>query len=261
MRNDGSYAQEFSISMGAPGMEPLEQRVDRLEAMVSAHLEQTAEKVALSPNQAVGGGAAAGFGSFIKWMGAEAPKFLAAAVLLVMGYYIKDSVDLSIKQRQLDLSYAKEMQGFLQKMADESADTAQLESTAIVLASYGKAALPSLLNEMRHSGMRADAAATAMSLLGIIDHEAVCQALPSVLRSRGRQYEWQVHLKAVHLLADNNCTEAVKPLKKYREIVVQANNGQNAAFKDIVLKLPNAPAEDYKYLLEGIDKSLKMLDR
>ena len=49
-------------------------------------------------------------------MGAELPRFLNAVVVLLVGWGIKDSVDLSIKQRQLDLSYAKEMQGLLQAM-------------------------------------------------------------------------------------------------------------------------------------------------
>ena len=42
-------------------------------------------------------------------------EFLFGVALLVLAFGIKDSVDLAIKERQLDLSYAKEMQALLRR--------------------------------------------------------------------------------------------------------------------------------------------------
>ena len=131
---------------------------DRLARLEEA--AQAAKSSGATPVSASGGGTgvAAAAKGFVRWMGAELPKFLTAFILLWFGWGIKDSVDLSIKQRQLDLSYAKEMQGLLQRMGDKDAEMTQLQSTAVVLASYGAPALPSLLSELSQGGLRADAA-------------------------------------------------------------------------------------------------------
>lgn len=248
-------------------MATLEKRLKRLESRVNRfmpsidkrleHLEETVPRVdgAESWRSRI----FAASQRFIGWMGAELPKFLTAILLAFFGWGIKDSVDLSIKQRQLDLSYAKEMQGLLQTMGKQDAEMTQLESTAVVLASYGEAALPPLLSELRYGGLRADAAAAGISALALTRPDAVCEVLPRVLSNRARQYDWQVQLKAIRMLGENGCKKAAGPLAVYRTLVTAAAKGDSAAFEEIVRELPQSPAEDYKRILTSIDRSMEML--
>jgi len=193
-------------------------------------------------------------------MGAELPKFLAATVLLYFGWAIKDSVDLAIKQRQLDLSYAREMQGLLQQMGKEGVDNSVLESSAVVLATYGDAALPALVTELRYTGLRADAAAVGLSTLTMTRPKAVCEFLPRVLVNRGQKYDWQAHLQVVRLLGESECMSAAALLRGHRQIVVAARDGDAARFQEFVRAPPLAPEEDYPRLLAAIDRSLLLLE-
>lgn len=197
---------------------------------------------------------------FIAWMGGELPKLVGAAVLLVLGFALKDSVDLAIKQRQLDLSYSKEMQGLLQKMAEQTEMNA-LQATAVVLASYGEAALPALLSELRNTGLRADAAEQGLAALALRNPAPVCEALPRVLRLKSRQYDWQIHQKIVRMLGEQDCRDAVKPLHRYRILVDEAANGRPARFEALVRQAPLAPAEEYPRLIRTIDRSLQQLQQ
>jgi hypothetical protein len=235
-------------------MTSMEERLQRVEAELDR-----LRSLAATPKAGFGGALAAGIKRFVAWMGAELPKFLTAFVLLWFGWGIKDSVDLSIKQRQLDLSYAKEMQGLLQKMGERDAEMTQLQSTAVVLASYGAPALPSLLNELSYGGLRADAAITGITSLALTQPAPVCEALPRVLSNRGRRFDWLVQSKAVVLLGENHCTAAIGPLTDYRAAVAAAAQGKPAAFAEVVKALPID--EHYPRLLAALDRALAQLKR
>lgn len=195
---------------------------------------------------------------FAAWMGAELPKLLAAAVLLVLGFALKDSVDLAIRQRQLDLSYSKEMQGLLLQLSGGGA-LPQLQSAAVVLASYGVAALPALMSELRYPGLRGDAALEGLNVLALREPEAVCTALPRVLALRG-QYDWLAQQRVVLLLGQHGCSQARAALQRYRGLVAAAAQGRPAAFEALVREPPAGPQEVYPRLLKSVDAALAMLD-
>jgi hypothetical protein len=201
------------------------------------------------------------FGRFVAWMGAELPKLITGLVVIAVAFGIKDSVDLSIRQRQLDLSFAKEMQSLLKDMGAKGAERATIEANAIVIASYGEAALAPLMNELRQSELRAEGAATGLSALALTVPKAVCDALPRILENRARQFDWQAQLRVVRILGETECRSAEKALLKYRSVVAAAEKGDTVAFKRIVSELPQAPTADYPVLLKAIDESLEMLKR
>jgi hypothetical protein len=243
-------------------MASIEERLDRVERELDRLRPSLDQRVARL-EQASHPGAAPDprRKRFVAWMGAELPKFLTAGVLLLVGWWLKDSVDLAIKQRQLDLSYAKELQGLLQTMGDPAADMVKLEATAVVIASYGDAALPPLLSELRRTGLRADAAAAGIATLALTRPDSVCDALPQVLGHRGQQYDWQAHLKVVRLLGANGCRQGVDALQSYATVVRDASLGNAAGFEALVSAPPPAPAENYPQLLEEIEASLRRIER
>lgn len=202
---------------------------------------------------------------FAAWMGAELPKLLAAAVLLVLGFALKDSVDLAIKQRQLDLSYTKEMQGLLQQLygqgreAGRAPTEAELRSAAILLAAYGEPALPGLLSVLRGRGIDALAAAEGLNALALREPALVCAALPRVLSLR-RQYEWQAHELAVQMIGQHGCRGARATLARYLALVESAAAGRPQGYEALVREPPAAPAEDYPRLQHTLKQALDQLD-
>lgn len=203
---------------------------------------------------------------FAAWMGAELPKLLGAAVILVLGFALKDSVDLAIKQRQLDLSYTKEMQGLLQQLYGQGREPgrppseAELKSAAILLAAYGEPALPGLLSVLRGSGLETLAAAEGLNALALREPALVCAALPRVLALR-RQYEWQAHELVVQMLGQHGCRQARPALQRYLALVEAAAAGRPQAFETLLRQPPEGPAEVYPRLQRSVSLALQQLDR
>ena len=194
---------------------------------------------------------------FLAWMGAELPKLLAAIVVLVLGFALKDSVDLAIKQRQLDLSYTKEMQGLLQQLSGGGTE-AQLQSAAVLLASYGEPALPGLMSTLRRPGLGGEAAAEGLNVLALREPELVCTALPRLLGLR-RQYDWQAHEKVVLMLGQHGCKAARPALLQYQQLVEAARAGQRQRFEALLREPPAGPEEVYPRLSQSVKQALEML--
>ena len=97
-------------------METMEERLARLENLLAS--------------QATAPPPPSGLARLAAMFWTELPKLLAAVVLLVLGFALKDSVDLAIKQRQLDLGYSKEMQSLLLQL-NEGGSLPELQSAAV----------------------------------------------------------------------------------------------------------------------------------
>lgn len=193
------------------------------------------------------------------WMGAEAPKLLASVVVLVLGFWIKDSVDLSIKQRQLDLSYTKEMLAVLQKLTEED-DLGKLNNTAVVLASFGEPALPALLMELRRTDLHAVAATRGLEAMAVRDPELLCRVLPPLLLKRNQHYDIAAHRTLVGLIGDNGCRKALPQLRRYRDLVDAAVAGRPEALRERIGGDIAAPAEAYPRLKKVVDEAVGNLE-
>ncbi len=193
------------------------------------------------------------------WMGAEAPKLIASIVILVLGFWIKDSVDLAIKQRQLDLSYTKEMLGLLQKLTEEE-DVGKLKNHAVVLASFGEPALPALLMELRRADLHAVAAQHGLEAMAVREPELLCRLLPPLLLKRNLHYDIGAHRTLVELIGDNGCRKALPQLRRYRDLVDAAVAGRPDALRQRIGGDIPAPAEAYPRLKKAVDEALANLE-
>ena len=193
------------------------------------------------------------------WMGAEAPKLIASIVVLVLGFWIKDSVDLAIKQRQLDLSYTKEMLALLQKLTEEE-DLGKLNNNAVVLASFGEPALPALLMELRRTDLHAVAATRGLEAMAVREPEALCRVLPPLLLKRNQHYDIGAHRILLSLIGDNGCTKALPQLRRYRDLVNAAAAGKPEALRQRIGGEIAAPAEAYPRLKQAVDEAIANLE-
>ncbi|MFG6430412.1 hypothetical protein [Roseateles sp. LYH14W] len=193
------------------------------------------------------------------WMGAEAPKLIASITILVLGFWIKDSVDLAIKQRQLDLSYTKEMLGLLQKLTEEE-DLGKLNNSAVVLASFGEPALPALLMELRRPDLHAVAATRGLEAMAVREPQTLCRVLPPLLLKRNQHYDIGAHRTLVTLIGDNGCGKALPQLRRYRDLVNLAVAGKPDDLRQRIGGDIAAPAEAYARLKQVVDEAITNLD-
>ena len=193
------------------------------------------------------------------WMGAEGPKLLASIVVLVLGFWIKDSVDLAIKQRQLDLSYTKEMLALLQQLTQED-DLGKLNNAAVVLASFGEPALPALLMELRRPDLHAVAATRGLEAMAVREPDTLCRVLPPLLLKRNQHYDLTAHRALVGLIGDNGCRKALPQLRRYRDLVNAAVAGKPAELRERIGGDIAAPAEAYPRLKQAVDDAIANLE-
>jgi len=233
-------------------LDHIESEIGQLKPSLTERLARLEAAAAAAPKPPPKGRGA----RLLAWMGAEAPKFLAAVVLLVVTYWIKDSVDLAIKKQQLQLAYSKEMQTHLEHMAAANADRDTIERSAMLLAAYGEPAIIPLLNEARNDGLRGAAAESGLRFLALTDPEAVCRVLTRALQNRSRLFGWQGHLRIVRSLGDSGCSGARPVLERYRDALRAAAAGGAA---DLFADEPKA--DGLQQLQQEVERSLQRLAR
>ncbi|RQS65767.1 hypothetical protein DID96_25410 [Burkholderia sp. Bp8963] len=196
---------------------------------------------------------------FLTWMGPALPSLFGSIVLAVLGYFIKDSVDLALQRQTVQLSYAKEMQAQLDVMAKADADVDTSERAAVLLSLYGEHAITPLLYEMRYGGNRALGAEAGLRALALTDAPSVCRVLPSVIERPTKQFGWEVHMRVIRVLGAAYCTKAEPLLVEYRRLVLDARQGKSVAYFD---RIADTPKDDqFQQLSDTLDQNIKILSR
>jgi hypothetical protein len=198
----------------------LEQRIEKLEATVK-------------PPES-----GSRFMKFVRWMGPALPTLIGSAVLLILGYMVKDSVDQSIRRQQLQMSFAKDAQEHLKVMATRETPITQVEQAAVSVATYGPSSTLLLVNEMRKGGNRAVGAEAGLQMVAIMDPEPVCRILERVLANRAKLLGWEEHMRLTRVLGVGDCREAAPMLRDHERAVAAAIAG-NA--DDVKALVPNVP--------------------
>lgn len=148
------------------------------------------------------------------------PPILSGVVILWLGYLAKDSFDQAIRRQQVELAYAKEMQGLLLQLSDPNTGERQAIAAATTLTAFGSYAVIPLIHELQaDDDIRPVAAQEGLRALALKDREGVCQSLEAVLRNRTQLYCWQTHKNIIGLLGEIGCREALSGLEDYQAIL------------------------------------------
>lgn len=203
-----------------------------------------------------------GFARFFAWIGPAMPQLLASVVMLVLGFWIKDSVDLAIRQQELQLSFVKEMKEQLEAMAKKEATLEDIERAAVLVAAFGQPAVMPLLNELRYGGNRALGAESGLRALAFMNTEAVCELVPRVVASPARMLAWEGHMGAARILAAGKCTAALPVLRAHIQVIERVRDGQ-APEHELTALASHVPkeVEDRKEWLKVLHESVAVLSR
>ncbi|HUS07274.1 MAG TPA: hypothetical protein VMZ52_13290 [Bryobacteraceae bacterium] len=183
---------------------------------------------------------------------ASLSSLLSGLVIAVVAYFLTGSVNNALQERQLQFSNAKEMQELLSRMADPKTLIPDKESTALVLANFGRYAIAPLLNEIE-SGQegRMTAGERGLQAIGFSDPTNACRELRRVVEKPSRIFHWYTHAAVIRLLRDGDCRDVLPVLQRY----------QSADPKSLYRDDPAPSPEDLGRVKQELENTLHALRR
>jgi hypothetical protein len=149
------------------------------------------------------------------WLQALSP-FATSLALLLVGYWLNDSVKAAIEREQLNLDYAKEMRDLI-KDFDESTTQPAADANAIGLAMYGTHAILPLVQRLEGGDVANLAAEKGLSLLGSSNPSAACPAFATVINDKARRFQWQTHKTILKVMGQSDCVNAIGDITAYKK--------------------------------------------
>lgn len=146
---------------------------------------------------------------------------VVTVLMFFLGYFLKDSVDLVLKERTLALNSGRAVQGVVQKLATPGLTPGERTAIAIGLAEFGDFATGPLVRQLRNRGDdNAKAAMEGLRTVALSQLAATCSGLAGVLEDQRRAYYpiWS-HQRAAQLLGELRCTDALTALRAYKTIL------------------------------------------
>jgi hypothetical protein len=154
---------------------------------------------------------------FFRWLLDVLKALLPSIVLFFLGLSFKDTVEQSLRQRQLQLDAIKSMQTLSKEFQNSSITLPDARADAAQLAAYGSFAVPLLVNVLEIGNQNTVMGAEdGLRMVARSDPKSVCDGARGIIRNRTGLYHWRTHLSALRLLEDAGCTEALPELEGYQ---------------------------------------------
>ena len=193
-----------------PSLIDIQQRIAELDARLEnalaldARLKTLEDKVSKQ-----------GHSSFRDWMAALAP-YVSGLVVLFVGFWIKDSVELAVQKQQLDLNYATQMRDLIQGF-DKADSQADANGNAVALSLFGKYAVLPLVERLESGDVANLAAERGLRDIGDSHSQAICSEFAGIIDDKAHRFTWQTHKTMIRVIGQScfdRRTRAV--LMKYR---------------------------------------------
>lgn len=186
------------------------------------------------------------------------PQLFSSVVMLVLGFAVKDSVDIAIRQQQLQQNFAAGARSGLEQMTREGAGPEVTKQAAAVIAAFGSAAVMPLVNELRAGGNRTVGAEAGLGALTLTEPEAVCSALRRALAHSGQWLQAEAYMATVRTLALADCTDALAVLRDHRVRLGAASAAGGETTRPLMEQRPTP--QQLKSAIEEVDKAIALLD-
>jgi len=134
--------------------------------------------------------------------------YLSGLIILIVGFWLKDSVSMAFQREQLDLNYVKDVRELIQNF-DQATEQSSADTNAIALAMYGKFALVPLIERLESGDVAKIAAERGLRLIGANQPEAACPRFANLLDDPSPRFTWQTHKTIIRLLGASGCVEDI----------------------------------------------------
>jgi len=141
--------------------------------------------------------------------------YVSGLVVLLVGFWIKDSVTLALQREQLDLEYVKQMRDLI-KDFDQAPNQAEADADAVGLAMYGQHAIIPLVERLEGGDVASLAAERGLGLIGSNDPAVACPKFAGVVADRARRFKWQTHKTMIKVIGRSACVQTAAMLQEYR---------------------------------------------
>jgi hypothetical protein len=182
---------------------------------------------------------------------------IPSLILFWVTYSIKDSVDMALHERQLQLDYVKEMGKLDSAMQEPKLTPENATNNAIQLAAFGKYSIPFFLHVLEGGNQISIAGAIqGLHMMSMTEPDEVCRQLTMVISNRTALYKWTTHLAAMKLLGEAGCGSSTRTVNDYNDALQSAD-----ILKTWVSPLPSPNPKEYSELKEQVAATLKVLER
>ena len=147
--------------------------------------------------------------------------YLSGLIILIVGFWLKDSVTMAFQREQLDLSYVKDVRVLIENF-DKATEQSSADTNAIALAMYGKFALVPLIERLETGDVAKIAAERGLRLVGANQPEAACPRFANLLDDPSPRFTWQTHKTIIRLLGSSGCIQDIGLLETYIVTLDQA---------------------------------------
>jgi hypothetical protein len=237
-------------------MTDVEQRVAAVEARLESAFALDARLKTIEGDlRKVKGGS-----SLRDWLQTLGP-YIGGLVVLLVGYWIKDSVTLALEREKLNLAYAQQMPALL-KTLDESDSQQVADRNAVALAMYGKYAISPLLDRLELGGdVLPLAAQRGLRIVGFQDSVEACPTFRRVINDRTHRFKWQTHKTLIRVIGQSECADARADLESYRAALAQLGSDDTRlqAFAQRYSTADGFDAETVSSLTSEIDRALAII--
>jgi hypothetical protein len=131
---------------------------------------------------------------------------IPSIVILIATYKIKDSVDMALQERQLQLQNVQAMTSLETALQDPNIEPAKATNNAVQLAAFGRYSIPFFINVLEVGlQTQTNAAEQGLRMVSRTEPGEVCRALGKVASNHTGLYRWTTHLTALKLLGEASC--------------------------------------------------------
>jgi hypothetical protein len=194
------------------------------------------------------------------WLQTLGP-YAGGLVVLLVGFWIKDSVTLALEREKLNLAYAQQMPALI-KAFDESDTQPVADLNAVALAMYGKYSISPLLERLELGGdVLPMAAQRGLRIVGFQDSVEACPTFRRVINDRTRRFKWQTHKTLIRIIGQSECADARADLESYRGALRQlgSDDAKLQAFAQRYSTADGFDAETVAALTSEIDRALAII--
>ena len=174
------------------------------------------------------------------WISDVLKTLLPSIVLAVLGWALKDTVDLALREREIQLEAVKEMETLIPDLQKKDLSPEDAQAKAAQLAAFGQYSVSFFVNILEVGSQNAKAGAEeGLRMVARSDPQSVCAPLQTAITNHSALYVWQTHLTALRVLGQAGCTKACKDVASYRD-----NMGTLDEYKNWVSSRPEQSEMD-----------------
>jgi len=181
-------------------------------------------------------------------------------LIFVLGYFLKDTVDLALRERQVELASAEAVQGLVLQLVGTGTGEEQ-SAAAVALAGFGKPAIAPLVRQLRLRSVGArDVGMEGLRAVALDHHAETCDALDRVIGERRRDYPVWSHMAAAGLLRQLRCSKALESLRTLRRLMAGEGDKMSDQYRRESEDQGLILTSDFDAALQAVDLAIAELE-